>query len=113
MRWAAQAALTGFAGTTPQSSEPPHAVMATMRYTTQNVPYGPLAAALARGVAVTAAPDAALPRDAQPTLALASGCAPAAAPRPRPSPLLRRRRAALRCARREAEQGKPCATRSR
>ena len=65
-----------FAGTTPQSTEPPHAIMATMRYTTQNVPYGPLAAALARGVAVTAAPDAALPRDAQPTLALASGCAP-------------------------------------
>jgi hypothetical protein len=55
--------------------------MATLRYTTQNVPYGPLAAALARGVAVTAAPDAALPRDVQPTLALASGCAPPAARR--------------------------------
>jgi hypothetical protein len=76
-----------FAGTTPQSTEPPHAIMATMRYTTQNVPYGPLAAALARGVAVTAAPDAALPRDAQPTLALASGCAPAAKHRARTLPL--------------------------
>jgi hypothetical protein len=47
-----------------------------LRYTTQAVPYGPLAAAAARGVAVTAAPDATLPRDAQPTLTLASGCAP-------------------------------------
>jgi hypothetical protein len=45
-----------------------------LRYTPQGVPYGPLAAAKARGLDFTAAPDATLPRDAQPTLTHASGC---------------------------------------
>ena len=50
--------------------------MATLRYATQAVPYGPLAAAVARGVEVTAEADAKLPRDTPPVLTLPSGCAP-------------------------------------
>ena len=50
--------------------------MASLKYSPACVPYGALAAALARDLTLSAEEDAKLPRDAPPTLSLPTGCAP-------------------------------------
>ena len=46
----------------------------SIKYNPAVVPYGALAAALARGLTLTHEEDSKLPRDAPPTLTLPSGC---------------------------------------
>ena len=58
-----------------QPSQPPAAqpLMASLKYSPACIPYGALAAALARGLTLSAEEDAKLPRDALPTLTLPTG----------------------------------------
>ena len=50
--------------------------MASLKYSPACVPYGALAAALARGLTLSTEEDTKLPRDAPPTLTLPTGCVP-------------------------------------
>ena len=48
-------------------------LMASLKYSPACIPYGALAAALARGLTLSTEEDAKLPRDAPPTLTLPTG----------------------------------------